>query len=209
MKKIAIIGGGGLAKEFIEIIDMCGHSLYGIFSRENHLKNIPYHGYLDELLVLKDEFDAVVLAVGGVNTEGMANRKELIAFLSENAIPFATLISPNTTISKSVILEEGCYVHHQSAISCDAHIGAYTMVNTAAMIGHDVHIGENCSISPRAFIGGNVTIGNNTLIGAGALLKQGITIGEGCIIGMGTIVQRSMPAHTLLTHNLTKPVSLQ
>jgi sugar O-acyltransferase (sialic acid O-acetyltransferase NeuD family) len=208
MKKIAIIGGGGLAKEFIEILEMCGHSLYGVFAKENHLQKILYRGYLNELLSLKDEFNSVALAIGGVNSQGIENRKKLINFLSENDVPLLTLISPQTTISKNVTIEQGCYIHHHAIISCDTHIGAYSLINTAAMIGHDVQIGENCTISPRAFIGGEVTIGKNTLIGAGALIKQGVTIGEGCIIGMGTIVQRSMPDSTLLTHNLNKPVPL-
>jgi sugar O-acyltransferase (sialic acid O-acetyltransferase NeuD family) len=209
MKKIAIIGGGGLAKEFIELSKMCGYSLYGIFARENRLADIPYRGYLEELEMLKNEFDGVALAVGGVNSEGINNRKTLIRFLSDHSIPSVTLISPQAILSKSVTIGEGCYVHHMAALSCDARIGAHSLINTAAMIGHDVSIGENCTVSPRAFIGGGVTVGANTLIGAGALVKQGITIGEGCIIGMGTIVQRSMPDHTLLAHNLDKPVSIR
>lgn len=208
MKKIAILGGGGLAKEFIEVLELCGYSLYGIFAKENRLKDVPYHGYLGELLLLRNEFDAVVIAVGGVNTEGITNRKKLIDFLSENAISTLTLISPNTTISKSAIIDEGCYIHHLCAISCDAHIGAHSLINTGAMIGHDVQIGENCTISPNAFIGGDVTIGRNTLIGAGVLIKQGVSIGENCIIGMGTIIQRSIPDNMLLTHNLAKPIAV-
>jgi sugar O-acyltransferase (sialic acid O-acetyltransferase NeuD family) len=208
MKKIAIIGGGGLAKEYIEVLEMCSYLPYGIFAKENHLKNIPYYGYLNELISLKKEFDGVVLAIGGINAEGIHNRKKVIDFLTENAIPSLTLVSPKTTISKNVIIGEGCYIHHLAAISCDAIIGAHSLINTAAMIGHDVQIGENCTISPQAFIGGGVTIGANSLIGVGAIIKQGLSIGENCIVGMGTVVQRSIQSNMMIVHNHTKPVAL-
>lgn len=208
MKKIAIIGAGGLAKEYIEVAAMLDYSVYGLFAKENQLANIPYLGYLDELLECKENFDGVAIAVGAVNTQGIINRKVIIDYLFNHGIPQITLISPKTTLSDSVKIGVGVYIHHLATISCDAQIGNYTIINTAAIIGHDVCIGENCTISPSAFIGGGTVIGKNTLIGAGAIIKQGITIGEGCIIGMGTVVQRSIANNKIFTHNLTKPLSI-
>lgn len=209
MKKIAILGGGGLAKEFIELIELNGHIPYGVFAKESLIDSVPYLGYLNEIIAQKENFDAIALAVGGVNTEGIKNRRSLIDFLRHNNIPIATLISPHATISKSAVIGEGSYIHHLAAISCDATLGAYSLINTGAVVGHDVIIGKNCTVSPKVFLGGNVRVGDDSLIGAGAIVKQGITIGEGCIVGMGTVVQRSMKDHTLLTHNLDRPVPIR
>lgn len=208
MRNIAILGGGGLAKEFIELIVQNGDKPYGIFAKECNISGIPFLGYLDDLLGSIDKFDGVTLAVGGVTSEGIINRRFLIDFFNKHQIPAETLISKNAFISENVKIGKGVYIHHLAAISCDAVIEDFCAINTGAMIGHDVHIEENCTISPKVFIGGNVSVGKDSLIGAGALIKQGITIGEGCIIGMGTIVQRSLPPYSLLTHDLKKPIPL-
>ncbi|MFZ2889157.1 DapH/DapD/GlmU-related protein [Sulfuricurvum sp.] len=207
-KRLAIIGGGGFAKEIIEVALLNGFEIIGIFAEHNNLIAYPHLGYLDELLSKRDTFDYVHIAFGGINQTGVANRAKIIHFLDKNCIPSATLISPYARISTNVTIAEGTYIAHNALISCDARIDAHVIINTASLIGHDAHIGKNTTVSPQAFIGGESIIGKNTLISAGVMIKQGITIGENCIIGMGSIIQRSIQSNMLMVHNHTKPVAL-
>jgi sugar O-acyltransferase (sialic acid O-acetyltransferase NeuD family) len=207
-KRLAIIGGGGFAKEIIEIALLNGFEIIGIFAQQNNLTAYAYLGYLDELLSKRDRYDYVHIAFGGINQAGLANRAKVIQFLEKHAIPAATLISPYARISDNVEIAEGSYIAHNALISCEARIDAHVIINTASLIGHDTHIGKNTTVSPQAFIGGECIIGENSLIGAGTLIKQGLSIGENCIIGMGTIVQRSIQSNMMLVHNLSKPVAL-
>jgi len=208
-KRLAIIGGGGFAKEIIEVALLNGFEIAGIFAQQNNLSAYPYLGYLDELLSKREMYDSVHIAFGGINHAGIANRTKIIDFLEEHTIPSATLISPYARISADVEIAEGSYIAHNALISCEAKIGAHVIINTASLIGHDAHIGKNTTVSPQVFIGGECVIGENSLIGVGTLIKQGLSIGENCIVGMGTIVQRSIQSNMMIVHNHTKPVALQ
>lgn len=207
-KRLAIIGGGGFAKEIIEIALLNGFEIAGIFAQQNNLSAYPYLGYLDELLAKRELYDSVHIAFGGINQTGITNRAKVIQFLEKHAIPASTLISPFARISDDVEIGEGSYVAHNALISCEAKIGTHVIINTASLIGHDAYIGQNTTVSPQAFIGGESVIGENSLVGAGVLIKQGLNIGKNCIIGMGTIVQRSVPDNMMIVHNHTKPVAL-
>ncbi len=207
-KRLAIIGGGGFAKEIIEVALLNGFEIAGIFAQQNNLTGHPYLGYLDELLSKREMYDYVHIAFGGINQAGIANRAKVIRFLEDHTIPSATLISPYARVSDDVEIAEGTYIAHNALISCNAKIGAHVIINTASLIGHDAHIGKNTTVSPQAFVGGESVIGENSLIGAGVLIKQGLSIGENCIIGMGSIVQRSIQNNMMFVHNHTKPVAL-
>ncbi|NPA73310.1 MAG: hypothetical protein GXO12_01220 [Epsilonproteobacteria bacterium] len=196
MSKIAIIGGGGFAKEIIEVIEMNGDDVYGVFAEQNSL-DYPYFGYLNELREHKDNFDGIIVAVGAVNKEGIENRKKIIEFIRLNNIPFVSVISPLATISKSVIIGNGVYVGHNVLISCDVKIEDNVLINHNAVIGHDVKIGQNVSIAPQVFLGGGVVVESCVMIGVGATVRQGLKIGVNSIIGMRSIVVKNIKPNSL------------
>ena len=194
MARIALIGGGGFAKEVIEVARMCGHEVVGIFARENSLGQYPHLGYLDEMLTMRDRYDAVHIAVGAVNREGMRNRRAILEFIREHSIPMLSLISPKADLAESVRMGEGVYIGHRVLVSCDTRIGDAVLINQGAVIGHDCRIEENVSIAPLVFLGGNVTVGSDTMIGARATLRQGVSVGASCLVGMGSIVIKNLKA---------------
>ena len=203
MSKIALIGGGGLAKEIIEVILMNGDEIYGIFAKESNLK-YPYLGYLDELLEHKSNFDGVIIAIGAVNKEGIKNRDEIILFLKENNINLISVISPLATISETALISKGVYIGHGCIISCDAKIENNVLINHSTIIGHDVEIKENVSIAPQVFIGGGVKIEKNVMIGVATTIRQGIKIGKNSIIGIRSIVIKNLKSNSLVLHNVSK-----
>ncbi len=199
MARVAIIGGGGFAKEVIEVGRMCGHEIVGIFARENSLSDYPHLGYLDEMLTMRKRFDAVHIAVGAVNRKGMQNRREILEFLREHGIPMISLISPKADLGNGVRFGEGVYIGHRALISCDTRIADAVLINQGAVIGHDCWIEENVSIAPLVFLGGQVVIESDTMIGARATLRQGLRIGTSSLVGMGSIVIKNLkPGSTTL-----------
>ncbi len=194
MARVAIIGGGGFAKEVIEVARMNGHEIVGIFARENSLERYPHLGYLDEMLTLRDRYDAVHIAVGAVNRQGMHNRREILEFLRRHDIPMISLVSPKADLGEGVSVGEGVYIGHRVLISCDAQIADAVLINQGAVIGHDCRIEENVSIAPLVFLGGNVRMGRDTMIGARATVRQGLRIDPECLIGMGSLVIKNLKA---------------
>ena len=197
MSKIAIIGGGGFAKEIIEVIQMNGDEVYGIFATKNSL-NYPYHGYLKELNEHKNRFDGVIIAIGAVNKEGVENRKKIIQFIEQNNIPLISVISPFATISKNVKIGKGVYIGHNVLVSVDSEIKDNILINHNAVIGHDVIINENVSIGPQVFLGGGVEIEKDVMIGVGATIRQGLKIGSNSIIGMRSIVMKNIKEDSII-----------
>ncbi len=202
-KKIAVIGGGGFAKEIIEVIQMNGDEVYGIFAKSSTL-SYRHFGYLDELLEHKEYFDGAILAIGAVNKEGIANRRAIMDFLKEHSINLISVISPLTTISPSVKIGDGVYIAHGVTISCDTKIGDSVLINNNALIGHDVFISENVSIAPQVFLGGGVIIEKDVMLGVGATLRQGIRVGSGSIVGMRSIIIKNIKPDSIVLHPISK-----
>ena len=196
--KIALIGAGGLAKEFLDVAQMLGHEVVGTFSTSGSLNGIAHLGYLDDLLAKREAFDGVAIAIGIHNIDRIKSRREIIDFLNEHHIKHVSLVSPHSRIHSSVFLGDGVYIHHDVIISCDTYIGNNTIINTSARIGHDCKIGENVSVGPCVFIGGNTEIGNDVLIGVSSSIRDGLKIGNNCIIGMGSLVLKSMNENQLI-----------
>ena len=197
--RIALIGAGGLAKEYLEVAQLNGHEVVATFSSSGSLVGIPNLGYLDDISANKYKFDAVAVAIGVNNIERIQVRRTILDFLNEHNIKQANLISPYSRIHSSVVLGEGVYIHHNVIISCDAQIGNGVIINTSAQIGHDCRIGDNVSVGPNVFIGGGVLIGDDILLGVASVIRDGIKIGSNCVVGMGAVVVKSMQEHHMIT----------
>ena len=200
-KRLSIIGGGGHAKEVLEVAELNNYEIYGIFAKESRFIKYPHLGDIDEIIKYKSEFDFIHIAIGAANNNGLLIRKGIIEFLKKEGYSFATLISPNAKISERAKIGKGVYIAHFSLVSSDAIIGDYTILNYYSVIAHDSIVGENTVISPKSFIGGNTTIKNNVLIGAGSLIMQGLTIGNNSLIGMGSVVREDIDDNCLAYGN--------
>lgn len=207
-KKIAIIGAGGLAKEYIEIAELNEYEVIGIFTSHGSIDGYQVLGYLNELLQMKREFDGVAVAIGVHNHERIEARQKIIDFLLINGISQINLISPLAKIHPSVKIGVGVYIHHEVMISVDAVIGNNVIINTRATIGHDCVIGNNTSIGPQTFIGGNTQIGNNVMIAACCCIRDSLKIGDNTVIGLGSVVQRNLKNHTAVFIEVLKPIKL-
>lgn len=207
-KNIAVVGGGGFAKEVIEVAKMLGYSIHGIFAQESSLGDFEYRGYLEELNQQKDSFDGVIVAVGAVNRQGIKNRAEIIEFIDANDIPLISVISPLATIAKSVKIAKGVYIGHNVLISCDTEISQNVLINHNACIGHDCLISTNVSIGPQVFLGGGVVIKSDVIVGVGATVMQGIEIGENSLIGMRSVVMKRVKPNSMTIHPPSKIYSV-
>jgi sugar O-acyltransferase (sialic acid O-acetyltransferase NeuD family) len=203
-KKIAIIGGGGFAKEIIEVAEMNGYEIYGIFAKESSLDDYRYCGYLDELKEAKDNFDGVHIAIGAVNKKGIDSRRVIIEFLKEHNIKQISLISPLATLAKDVKVGNGVYIGHKVLISVGTVIGDSVLFNHSSIVGHDCNIEDNVSIAPLVFLGGGVIIEKDVMIGVRSTIRQGIKIGKDSIIGMCSVIIKNIKANSLTLPTPTK-----
>jgi acetyltransferase EpsM len=192
MTKIALIGGGGFAKEIDELAELCGHSIIGYFADEWGVLDRPYLGKPGQLRKLESSFDAVCIAFGAVDRKSLARRAALIDWIVAQGLPMVSLVSPHAVRSRGVSIGEGAIVAHGVTLSIDCSIGPFAIVNSNAIIGHDAVVQANTIVAPGAFLGGMAVVGANSLIGPGAIVLEGRTVGSDVIVGLGSTVVRDV-----------------
>ncbi len=104
----------------------------------------------------------------------------------------ATLIHPDSVVSRDCSLGVGCVVMAGAVINAETNIGIGTIVNTCSSIDHDCRIGDYCHIAVGSHICGSVTIGNSSWIGAGATVSNNLEISGNCMIGAGAVVVKDI-----------------
>lgn len=193
MTRLAFIGGGGFAKEVLEIAELNGHQVVGYVADAEGVLGRPYWGGKEALAERRGEFDAVCIAFGATDRKSVQSRQRLIEWAAENGYTCEPLISPHAVRSSGVAVGPGTIVAHGVVISVDACIGSFSILNTGAIIGHDAIIGDNVTIAPAAFIGGKTEVGSGTLVGPGASVLQSLSVGREVIVGTGASVLRNVP----------------
>ncbi len=193
MTRLAFIGGGGFAKEVLEIAELNGHQVVGYVADSEGILDRPYWGGKEVLAERASEFDAVCIAFGATDRKSVQSRQRLIDWAVEQGYPCEALISPHAVRSSGVSIGRGTIIAHGVVISVDAAIGSFAILNSSAIVGHDAVIGDNVTIAPAAFIGGKTQVGSGTLVGPGAMVLQGLNVGREVIVGTGASVMRSVP----------------
>lgn len=195
MKRLALVGGGGFAKEVAEVAELCGYRIAGCVDDAAEIRApYPHWGGLGLLAQHRAEFDEVALAIGAVDRRSFETRARIVAMLEAESYVFASLISPAATLSKGVSIAPGVFAAHGVIVSVDASLGRHVILNSNAIVGHDATIGNQSIVAPGAFIGGDVTVGERVLVGPGAQIMQGLSVGDQSIVSVGTVVLRSLSA---------------
>lgn len=192
MTRLAFIGGGGFAKEVLELADLAGHEVVGYVGDAQGVLAKPFWGAKETLLERRAGFDAVCIAFGGVDRKGIAARRAVLRWVRDSGLRGQALISPHAVVARGASIGEGAIVAHGVVVSVDARVGDHVILNTGAIVGHDAVIGENVTMAPAAFAGGLAKIGEDTLVGPAATILQGLEVGARVIVGVGASVVRNV-----------------
>ena len=128
-------------------------------------------------------------------------RQKVAKMIAENNGICATILHPNSHISKYVEIGEGTFVARSVAINPLCKIGKYVIINTSASIDHECRIGDGVHIAPGAVLAGNVKVRQGSFIGANAVIKQGVEIGENVTIGAGAVVLKNIASNLKVVGN--------
>jgi len=214
MRRIAIIGAGGFARELrwllseiaadtnlrYEPFDVAG---FLVSSRE---KLGPHDSeVLGEFDWLDDNHvDALAMGIGSPTARlKVANElKQRFPAIEWPAIvhPSVRFDAETCTVGGGVILCAGVIA------TVNVVFEAFSMVNLCCTIGHEAQIGAGSVLSPTVNVSGGVRIGKRVLVGTGAQVLQYLTIGESAIIGAGAVVLREVPAHCTVVGVPAKPL---
>ena len=198
MKRIAIIGAGGFAREILALINDINHKepQYEVVGFVDVNKEQNIHGYpiigTDEELNKTNEPIALVIAVGEPRLKRRIREK-----FNNPLISFPTLIHPSVMIGDidSVRIGEGCIICAGCILTTDIYIDNFVTINLMCTVGHDTEIKDYASIMPTCNISGEVVVNQGVYVGTGAKIINQVEIGENTIVGAGAVVAKSLPAN--------------
>lgn len=183
LKKLVIIGASGHGKVIADIAVRCGYKeIVFLDDNENvtECAGFPVVGKVAEAMNMNEE---KIVAIGN----------DFIREKIQNKLSnIATLIHPDSVISRRVEIGEGTVVMAGAVVNSDAIIGKGCIVNTGASVDHDCRIGDYSHISVGAHVAGTVQIGNRVWVGAGATVSNNLNVCSECMIGAGSVVIRNI-----------------
>lgn len=198
--KSVIIGYSGHAYVVAESYISKGNSLSyytNLIKASNNPFNLDYLGFENDSDFKGWQRELTfILGIGDNNIR--YNAAQLI--LSKSQI-IASVIDPNTIISKSANIGVGVFASKGVLVNAFSKIGDFAILNTGCIIEHECEISTAAHIAPGAVLAGNVKIGKRTFIGANSVIKQGVEIGDDVIIGAGSVIIENVSSNTKIVGN--------
>lgn len=211
MRKIIIVGAGGLGRELHywmkqgispndKIIGFLSSSAQDL---ECYPQLPPYLGAIESYNP-KNENEEVIVAIGDIEA-----RKRIALSLKERGAKFYTFIHPSSVVTETVKIGEGCIIGPLCTVSNDAVLCDQVVLNTHCVVGHDAKIGSFSVLSPMSGIMGGVEIAEEVFLGANVTIAPRIKVGRGAKVSAGVAVFRDIPDYTLVAGPLPKSMTLQ
>lgn len=210
MKKLVLIGAGGLGREAAASLVRTINWYEPTYEFLGFLDDGPqFHvgsmvdGYpwLGNRYWILDHKEDVVCTC----TVGDANlKKQIQNELTEKGAVFETITEHTVYISPFTEIGPGCIFYGGVRISVNCKIGAGVLLNDGVKIGHDVTIGDYTSIMPDTGISGGCQIGKEVDIGGHAFIVPGRKVGDRAKIAAGSIVFSNVRAGTTVLGNPAK-----
>jgi sugar O-acyltransferase (sialic acid O-acetyltransferase NeuD family) len=201
MKRIAVIGAGGFAREvawLIRDLNRVTHQFEFLGFLVSDISLLRETDSRDEVLGDfnwldgGDRADALVLGIGIPRT-----KLNLAAELDRcfPSLEWPTLIHPTVQFDRdSARFERGVVMCAGSVSTVNLKFEEFSMVNILCTIGHESRIGRGAVLNPTVNISGGVTIGEGVLVGTGAQVLQYIKVGENATVGAGSVVIKDVEA---------------
>ena len=191
MKKIVIIGSGGMAREILWLLQENNkinpeYEIMGFLSTDIMPDGVDgFPVYNDDALILESKED--IYAVIGIGSPAV--RKKLSAKYKANPkVHFPSIVAKDVLMSDRVKIGEGSVICSGNVLTVDITIGNFVILNLGCTVGHDAVLKDFVQVNPQVSISGHVTIGEGTTVGTGARILQGFTVGENCTVGAGAVV---------------------
>lgn len=195
MKKIAIIGTGGLGREVLGIIQSINKKgkiwdILGFF--DDNLSDDLVNGYsiigtVNSINQIKEDL-AIVVGIGNPNV-----KEKIIARINNPKITFPSILHPTVEIydEKTVSLGKGVVIGANSVLTVNIQLDDFVYLNTATIISHDTKIGEYSMIMPTTSISTGAIIGKRTYIGNGTKIDMPVSIKDDTVIKAGTVLSKN------------------
>lgn len=202
--KVVIVGGGGFAREALDVIEAHNHATPGraigvvgvvdanLDAERSELlgaRSIPLLGGDREWLRDGDRDVPYLVCVGDPRIKGRIDER----FRSAGLRSHPGVVHPDAGLGTSVVLGEGTVICAGAQLSTNVRTGRHVHVNPNATIGHDASLADHVSVNPGAVVSGHVHVEECVLVGAGAVILERLRVGAASVVGAAACVTRDVP----------------
>ena len=179
MKKLALFGNGGHAREVAAIIGKPVTFFVDSQFSTGMIRSIEEFDPDEYLMMVAvaDSFDRMNIV------RRLPKNTQYFNFIHSTAI----LADRNT-----IVIGNGTFIGPNCVITTNVRIGGHAILNRGVSVGHDCTIRGYFSAMPGAIVSGNCTIGDNVYLGSAAGIRERIEVADGTIIGMGSAVVKDI-----------------
>jgi len=182
MKKLIIIGAGGMGREIYDLATFCKG-----FNTEYVIK-----GFLDDSLDILKAFKGYPPIISNINDYtieaddvfvcsigNVIERKNSVERILDKGGEFINLIHPDAFIGKNTSIGVGCILLKNAYVGVDCVIDDFVLIQISAVVGHDVKVGKYSRIDC------------NVVCVGGTELKEGVTVHTSSVINHKVVIERN------------------
>jgi sugar O-acyltransferase (sialic acid O-acetyltransferase NeuD family) len=198
MTPLIVIGGGGHAREIIDVVDAINRAdevfeFIGFAADEYYnepemsSRGAKYLGGVDA--TLRDIDAEYVIGIGS----GEA-RREIDRIATAHGREAAVLVHPQSSMGFGVELGPGAVVTAGVRLTTEVKLGRHVHLNVNCTVSHDVRLDDYVTLSPGVNVSGWAHVHERVTMGTGSSAIDRVEIGAGTIVGAGATVVKSLPA---------------
>jgi sugar O-acyltransferase (sialic acid O-acetyltransferase NeuD family) len=189
MKKIAIVGAGGNARELADMLRALPEfQVLGFLADTRGQYDSPLLG--DFSWLASNEVDALAMGIG--DPASRLRVGQLLGSRYPNA-EWPVIVHPTAYVGSGVKLARGVAICVGAIATTNIEVGEFAQLNFGCTVGHETRIGPGCLINPGANISGGVELGCSVMVGTGSQILQYVKVGDGARIGAGAVVTSDVP----------------
>lgn len=195
MKKLIIIGAGGMGREiYYHAKESIGFEKDFII--KGFLDDNPYslNGYSNFPKILSSIYsyeickdDVFVCSIGNV----FAKKKTIENIISRGGT-FISLVHTSARVEKDTKIGTGVIIMRRAEIGSYAEVGNFSLIQAEAVIGHDSIVKDYCRIDCKVVCVGGVIIEELSTVHTSAVVSHGVTVGKNAVIGALSFVIRNV-----------------
>jgi len=200
MKNVLIVGTGGMAKVYYDILkDSNGVYIIGFADDNESKKDKKYYGkkiYVP-ISIIKEKFTNLNEKYFVVTIGNTRNRRNIFSRVKSYGFKPINVIHKNSYISTLAKIGVGNLIEAGVGINPGVEIGDNCIISLNASIGHDVKIGDNVHIAPNVSLGGNAVLNDCVDMGLNSCVLPNVRIGKNTVIGAGAVVVEDIPENVV------------
>ena len=187
LKRIAIIGKGGFAKELTTYINDCDIPFKKPLEYFTTVENDDSGAKPVQELI--DNISNYLVYIGIGNGQVRKHIVEDILPINTN---YGTMVHPTAYLGSNIQVGEGSVICPNCVITTDIKIGKHVHLNIQTSVGHDSILKDYVTTAPKVSISGNNHVGECTYFGTSCSTKEKITIKKDVILGLNSAVLKNI-----------------